>query len=74
MERERFLTLKRLMLEFLVEERLRKAKHFNSEFLYRKFSDFTKEEVDFVLWYLQDGGFVRGYEITAKGVDELWKE
>ncbi|AIH04475.1 hypothetical protein [Thermodesulfobacterium commune] len=71
--KDRFLALNIEILKFMLNEAFQKRKHVKWDFLYREFSEYSKEEIDFSIRYLKDKGYLIDFEITAKGVDEVLK-
>jgi len=71
--KERFLTLQIEILKFMLNEAFQKRRYLRWDFLYREFSEYSKEEIDFTLAYLKKKGYLEDCEITASGIDEALK-
>lgn len=70
MIREEFEKLSKHILQFLASAKYEKKK-VSKATLYREFPEYSQKDIDFVLWYLQEKGLVKGCEITAEGYDAL---
>jgi len=72
-DRRRFIALNTEILKFMINEAFHKKRHIRWDFLYREFTEYSKEEIDFSLDYLKKKGYLVDYEITASGIDEALK-